>query len=1259
MANSAPNYKLTLYNKEDSQTPLLTLCDYEFSEFKEANVVLTSLEINKEMYKPGKITALVQFTDCDISIIDEFEKMLGKCVDLEDGVSNNAIAKGYVLCDFEPEFRPSNGSDTLYVKLSIFSPEQMLTYNKRNACYVAKKLGDVFEEIAILADINSTHDNLQNIKCDGKELIQPYMVEFEETPVEFLSRMANRCGEFLFFENGTWQLGATPQASPIVINKYKSLSFHKFTAREPQSYSISNYASSANAQKAEEKAVKKAKLEEYKRTDEYTNLSDNDKKVAEKNWSEQYDKDLAEKKKAEKEAKIEAEKKAKLDEYKQTDKYIKLSDKEKKKVEDNWDELYDNEDIQKAIDETEKGAELKKYKATDAYTKLSDDDKKIAEGIWSKQYDIKKKEFLSNIQYTGPSDEYLEPIIKKDSSYGGTLASKYSNKKYWLTNIPKWLKQDNIAKMVAKVATDIAENLLVTATTYTNDSNEYNKTFFNGLKDKSEQCTDDETRFPLTSAFGITHFSSTFYNNIEENKKESERQKIHINLGTNYISLRLGDTIQIQEHSYVVTKLSNIMKADDSTGNNTLSLEIEAVPVNQTNKSYPSPLAGGTIKKSEPQLATVTSLDDPMQIGRIQIRYPWQEEDEESPYSSPWIRISAACTTAGGGLKFMPQEGDEIMVGYENGNIERPYMIGSLPTKATKGVGEDYMLQSPNGQYIKFDNSAYSGNELFGTFVPAYDTVAKFIPEAKIADFGTITKYGGGIEIGDKLGFYKVSMSSSERSINISSTWGDVSINAFTGITISAPNGDVEIAGKNITINAGNELTLKSGSNLYKKRLGYYFKSKGHFGSFLMSTAANKVADMLDLSIDLSSIRMIMECLFKPVGGTMLIKSSRFMRLEAGKKGKTSLPPGVVADNDDKRPKEVMAYNATKAAINVFDKIMGSVKDTNVFIENARSQYLNFLQEMVQKGSQGLNNTHEFLYDNKPYDPSDITTADDFKFNDILDNCIADDNYKVDDAMTNLNKLCYKLIKESKEEKDFTAIKERVKAYLTPFIEKIHDTKKETVDIAKIKDLLENCNPAFNTSSAYRAKENMGDEERTQMKDLVKEVYNENLKKINEGITKGLNDNDKKNRMRQIIYAVLQKLKENKTILIQDDTGFTGRYNNLFEVKQHKKINLDTTVCDDDTDWANFLKCIKVYDEDEDNSRPALKKITDFVFDHTIQDVLDMVDEWGDYHTHKPEANGEILMTDSSGNTININGTTINADPSSLIVKLKNELKGI
>ena len=106
-------------------------------------------------------------------------------------------------------------------------------------------------------------------------------------------------------------------------------------------------------------------------------------------------------------------------------------------------------------------------------------------------------------------------------------------------------------------------------------------------------------------------------------------------------------------------------------------------------------------------------------------------------------------------------------------------------------------------------------------------------------------------------------------------------MNAFTGITISAPNGDVKIKGKNVTIEAGNNLKLLSGTNVDYK----FYQDKKYKGTsaatVLMSASAaivNRLADKVTL-LDLSIVRSVVEIVMRPVEGALTVKSSRFLKL--------------------------------------------------------------------------------------------------------------------------------------------------------------------------------------------------------------------------------------------------------------------------------------------------------------------------------------------------------------------------------------------
>ena len=59
----------------------------------------------------------------------------------------------------------------------------------------------------------------------------------------------------------------------------------------------------------------------------------------------------------------------------------------------------------------------------------------------------------------------------------------------------------------------------------------------------------------------------------------------------------------------------------------------------------------------------------------MRVRYPWQVGN----IGSPWVRVLTPFSTSEGDcIHFQPKAGDEVMLGYVGGNIERPYVIGSL-----------------------------------------------------------------------------------------------------------------------------------------------------------------------------------------------------------------------------------------------------------------------------------------------------------------------------------------------------------------------------------------------------------------------------------------------------------------------------------------------------------------------------------------------------------------------------------------------------
>ena len=84
--------------------------------------------------------------------------------------------------------------------------------------------------------------------------------------------------------------------------------------------------------------------------------------------------------------------------------------------------------------------------------------------------------------------------------------------------------------------------------------------------------------------------------------------------------------------------------------------------------------------------AKVQALDDEEGLGRVKLLYPTLGDD----VVSDWVRLGPLYAGAGRGAFFVPELGDEVLVMFLDGHIDRPRIVGSLwSTSATPPVGGD------------------------------------------------------------------------------------------------------------------------------------------------------------------------------------------------------------------------------------------------------------------------------------------------------------------------------------------------------------------------------------------------------------------------------------------------------------------------------------------------------------------------------------------------------------------------------------------
>lgn len=193
-------------------------------------------------------------------------------------------------------------------------------------------------------------------------------------------------------------------------------------------------------------------------------------------------------------------------------------------------------------------------------------------------------------------------------------------------------------------------------------------------------------------------------------------------------------------------------------------------------------------------IGKVTNNDDPDGLGRVRVKFPTLTEDHESQ----WARVVAIGAGKNRGFDCLPEIDDEVLVGFEHGDIHRPFVIGGLWN------GQDSPPEAVS-------NSVASSKVRLRTFKTRTGHKLQFVDE----DAGSIktgvsitTVYGHKIYLNDtdKLievrtnGGHFLKLDDLSRSITLDST-GTVTIQAATNAVVKA--------NANLDLQAGGIVTVR------------------------------------------------------------------------------------------------------------------------------------------------------------------------------------------------------------------------------------------------------------------------------------------------------------------------------------------------------------------------------------------------------------------------------------------------------------------
>jgi type VI secretion system secreted protein VgrG len=149
--------------------------------------------------------------------------------------------------------------------------------------------------------------------------------------------------------------------------------------------------------------------------------------------------------------------------------------------------------------------------------------------------------------------------------------------------------------------------------------------------------------------------------------------------------LRIGDVVVINESgfsatgdprdgvkeqnfgSYIITSLTHYCEETGQYSN-----RFNAVPESTITPPYGDV---HSTPSATTQPAKVKDNNDPKGLGRIKVQMPWQARQNES---TPWIRMTNPHAGGGKGMYFIPEIGEEVLVGFEGGNAEKPFVLGAM-----------------------------------------------------------------------------------------------------------------------------------------------------------------------------------------------------------------------------------------------------------------------------------------------------------------------------------------------------------------------------------------------------------------------------------------------------------------------------------------------------------------------------------------------------------------------------------------------------
>ncbi|MGW6204557.1 VgrG-related protein [Streptomyces sp. NPDC055089] len=204
---------------------------------------------------------------------------------------------------------------------------------------------------------------------------------------------------------------------------------------------------------------------------------------------------------------------------------------------------------------------------------------------------------------------------------------------------------------------------------------------------------------------------------------------------------------------------------------------------------------------------TVTDTQDPEGSGRVKVRFPWLSDE----YASDWARTAQSGGT-GGGEAFIPEVGDEVLVGFEHGHLDRPYVLAGLYNGKDRPGGGGGGAPAPGG-------SPAEGGGLVDPTTGAVNRRAFASRSGNQLELLDAANGPQGVRLRTGDGKLTIDLDRRGTAVVINSDGSvtieakeRVSVKAAKGVALDAGSGALELTGDSVTVTSRSGVALDGGN---------------------------------------------------------------------------------------------------------------------------------------------------------------------------------------------------------------------------------------------------------------------------------------------------------------------------------------------------------------------------------------------------------------------------------------------------------------